>query len=309
MARLVALGVDGLLQPGNSLIEITLLDHVGANVVVGIAKIGINFDSALALGNGIFELALKMIGPAEKSVRLGGRVQVKGGLVELDGAIVIALHLSLIGVLKNFPSVSKGLLIHGPLLPLVAQAAYGTEVPEVPKENLSFLTVVQVPRPWKIRKNAERLQFCASNGENKGCIEHHRLQHRREIVNRNFVRTGAAFATVALGVSLAIAGAAFAQTKTTKKAPAAKDPAAVKRGLEVFQQKCSTCHYDTSDAKKIGPGLKGIGKRGTFTVNNNKVTDENLKTWIENGDSLMPPFKDVLEDAQIKDVIAYVKTL
>jgi mono/diheme cytochrome c family protein len=153
------------------------------------------------------------------------------------------------------------------------------------------------------------LQFCASNSENKGCIEYDHLQQRREIVNRNFVRTGAAFRTVALGVSLAIAGAGFAQTKTTKKAPAGKDPAAVKRGQEVFQQKCSTCHYDTSDAKKIGPGLKGLGKRGTFTVNNNKVTDETLKTWIENGDSLMPPFKDVLEDAQIKDVIAYVKTL
>ena len=116
-------------------------------------------------------------------------------------------------------------------------------------------------------------------------------------------------ATVALGVSLAVAGVALAQTKTTKKAPAGKDAAAAARGKDVFQQKCSTCHYDTSDAKKIGPGLKGIGKRGTFTVNNNKVTDESLKTWIENGDSLMPPFKDVLEDAQIKDVITYVKTL
>ena len=30
---------------------------------------------------------------------------------------------------------------------------------------------------------------------------------------------------------------------------------------------------------------------------------------IENGDQLMPPFKDVLEPGQIKDVIAYVKTL
>ncbi len=113
----------------------------------------------------------------------------------------------------------------------------------------------------------------------------------------------------ALGILLAVAGAALAQSKPAKKAPAGKDAAAVARGKEVFQQKCSTCHYDTSDAKKIGPGLKGISKRGTFTVNNNKVTDEPLKTWIENGDSLMPPFKDVIEDAQIKDVIAYVKTL
>ena len=133
------------------------------------------------------------------------------------------------------------------------------------------------------------------------------IQLRREIVNRTFARTGAMLATAALGITLA--GVALAQTKTSKKAPGGKDAAAVARGKEVFQQKCSTCHYDTSDAKKIGPGLKGIGKRGTFTVNNNKVTDETLKAWIENGDSLMPPFKDVIDDNQIKDVIAYVKTL
>ena len=89
----------------------------------------------------------------------------------------------------------------------------------------------------------------------------------------------------------------------------ATNNAAVARGKTLFQQKCSVCHYDTSDQKKIGPGLKGLSKRGTFTVNGNKITDDSLKTWIENGDQLMPPFKDVLEPGQIKDVIAYVKTL
>lgn len=120
-----------------------------------------------------------------------------------------------------------------------------------------------------------------------------------------------------LGIaSLVCAGAVFAQSTQTKSSGSkkagsgsAKDSAAAKRGQEVFQQKCSVCHFDNSDAKKIGPGLKGLNKRGTFTVNGNKVTDENLKTWIENGDSLMPPFKDALEEAQIKDVIAYVRTL
>ncbi|HLZ12583.1 MAG TPA: c-type cytochrome [Candidatus Acidoferrum sp.] len=119
-----------------------------------------------------------------------------------------------------------------------------------------------------------------------------------------------------LGIALlACAGAVFAQSSpsksgaTKKSAAAAKDAEAVKRGHDVFQDKCSICHFDASDAKKIGPGLKGMNKRGTFSVNGNKVTDENLKTWIENGDSLMPPFKEVLEEAQIKDVIAYVKTL
>src|SRR4051794_33093244 len=112
--------------------------------------------------------------------------------------------------------------------------------------------------------------------------------------------------------ALGLCGFVFAQDQPAKKsaAGAAKSsPAAAARGKDVFDKKCGLCHYADSDAKKIGPGLKGLSKRGTFTIKNEKVTDESLKAWIENGDSLMPPFKDVLEPAQIKDVIAYVKTL
>ena len=118
-----------------------------------------------------------------------------------------------------------------------------------------------------------------------------------------------------LGIGvLAVGGAVFAQDPPAK-APAKKSTSAAgaagsaAKGKEVFDKKCGVCHYADSDAKKIGPGLKGLGKRGTFTVNSNKVTDESLKTWIENGDNLMPPFKDVLDAPQIKDVVAYVKTL
>jgi mono/diheme cytochrome c family protein len=109
---------------------------------------------------------------------------------------------------------------------------------------------------------------------------------------------------------LGVAGALLAQDptpKTSTKKTASHGSAA--KGKEVFEKKCAMCHFADSDAKKIGPGLKGIGKRGTFSVNGNKVTDESLKNWIENGDSLMPPFKDVLEPAQIKDVVAYVRSL
>jgi mono/diheme cytochrome c family protein len=125
------------------------------------------------------------------------------------------------------------------------------------------------------------------------------------IVNRNFV---------VLGITvLAVSGAVFAQDPDAKppakKSTGGGSAAAAARGKDVFDKKCGVCHYADSDAKKIGPGLKGIGKRGTFSVNNNKVTDESLRTWIENGDNLMPPFKDVLDAGQIKDVVAYVKTL
>jgi len=125
---------------------------------------------------------------------------------------------------------------------------------------------------------------------------------RGGIVKKSFAILGIA--------ALAVAGVILAQDPPAKKSSGGgAKAAAVARGKEVFEKKCGLCHFADSDAKKIGPGLKGIGKRGTFTVNNSKVTDESLKTWIENGDSLMPPFKEALEEAQIKDVVAYVKTL
>ena len=117
-----------------------------------------------------------------------------------------------------------------------------------------------------------------------------------------------------LGIAIfAVARALLAQdppAKTSsKKAGNHAAGGSATRGKEVFEKKCAVCHFADSDAKKIGPGLKGISKRGTFTVNGNKVTTEALTTWIENGDSMMPGMKESLEPGQIKDVVAYVKTL
>jgi len=122
-------------------------------------------------------------------------------------------------------------------------------------------------------------------------------------VKRNYLILGIA--------TLAVAGALLAQDPPakTKKSAGHNASASAARGKEMFEKKCAMCHFADSDAKKIGPGLKGISKRGTFTVNGNKVTTESLTTWIENGDSLMPGMKETLEPAQIKDVVAYVKTL
>ncbi|HLZ52255.1 MAG TPA: cytochrome c [Candidatus Acidoferrum sp.] len=124
-------------------------------------------------------------------------------------------------------------------------------------------------------------------------------------MKRNYLLFGLA----AAGMAMAVWAQDPPAKTTNKKTASSKSTGSAAKGKEVFDQKCSICHFADSDAKKIGPGLKGISKRGTFTVNNNKVTDENLKTWIENGDTLMPPFKDVLDEQQIKDIIAYVKTL
>jgi mono/diheme cytochrome c family protein len=129
-------------------------------------------------------------------------------------------------------------------------------------------------------------------------------------VNSNHSTSAFAFLGAA---ALVVAGITYAQDQPAKKAAPSgggkPSAAAVARGKTIFESKCAVCHYADTDAKKIGPGLKDISKRGTFSVNGNKVTEDSLKTWIENGDSLMPPFKDVLEAPQIKDVVAYVRTL
>ncbi|HEX3747033.1 MAG TPA: c-type cytochrome [Bryobacteraceae bacterium] len=82
------------------------------------------------------------------------------------------------------------------------------------------------------------------------------------------------------------------------------DPA---KGKEVFEQ-CSVCHNADSDEKKMGPGLKGLFKKSK--LNDGKAVNEaNIRARIDDGGNGMPPYKDVLDDQQKEDLIAYLKTL
>src|SRR5882724_2613544 len=89
-------------------------------------------------------------------------------MIEFDCAIVVALHLRLIGVLQNFPCVRKGLLIHGPIVTTRGARClrYGS-----PKRSESSPVLPDGSTgkygAGNVRINAERLQFPASNRENK----------------------------------------------------------------------------------------------------------------------------------------------
>lgn len=82
----------------------------------------------------------------------------------------------------------------------------------------------------------------------------------------------------------------------------------VAKGKQIYGQKCEICHYSSSNEKKIGPGLAGLMRRETFR-NEMKVNDENLRRVIERGGKDMPGYRNSLKPAQIRDLIAYVKTL
>ena len=97
-----------------------------------------------------------------------------------------------------------------------------------------------------------------------------------------------------------------AGAKTT--AASRPDRAAVEAGKEVYKQYCAICHFERSAAQKIGPGLKDLFRRGTFT-DGKKADNSGLRVWIEKGGKDMPGFKDSLSPEQTRALMAYVKTL
>jgi len=82
------------------------------------------------------------------------------------------------------------------------------------------------------------------------------------------------------------------------------DPA---KGKEVFEQ-CAVCHNADSAEKKMGPGLKGLFKHDKL-VNGKKVTEATVREKIDEGGNGMPSYKDMLDDTQKDNLIAYLKTL
>ena len=103
---------------------------------------------------------------------------------------------------------------------------------------------------------------------------------------------------LSLSISLA-ATLAFGEKKGK-----AGDPA---KGKEVFEQ-CAVCHNADSDAKKTGPGLKGLFAKAKLK-NGKKPTEETIRAVVDTGGHGMPAFKEMLSDEEKADLIAYLKTL
>lgn len=115
---------------------------------------------------------------------------------------------------------------------------------------------------------------------------------------------------VGLAATLAsVRAQASSRNGAAKKAPANVASAEeIARGREVYRRRCAVCHYAGSEAKKVAVGLKGLSKRGKY-ADGKPVTDESLREWIERGGKNMPGYKAVLNAEQVRDLIAYLKTL
>jgi len=93
VARFIAGGLFGPLEPGNRRIELIALHQVDADVVVGIAEIGIDFDRVMAFLDRLIEFALMAERPAQIGVTFGRGENVERVALKLDRAVHFPLFL------------------------------------------------------------------------------------------------------------------------------------------------------------------------------------------------------------------------
>ena len=109
-------------------------------------------------------------------------------------------------------------------------------------------------------------------------------------------------AFVAAGTTIAANLIGFAGTANTPVMNAK-----AKRGAAVFQQNCVSCHNkQPGDTTPFGPpNLHGIFSSKPMVTP--PVTPAQATDIIKKGKAPMPAFAGILTDAQISDLIAYLK--
>jgi mono/diheme cytochrome c family protein len=100
--------------------------------------------------------------------------------------------------------------------------------------------------------------------------------------------------TLLLGITAAWA--------VSQSLPASQNDASAS-GERLFSQSCASCHNAHSAKVLVGPGMKGY-----YTTHRPRPSGSALRTIISKGKGTMPGFSG-LRNAQIDDLIAYLKTL
>ena len=80
------------------------------------------------------------------------------------------------------------------------------------------------------------------------------------------------------------------------------------RGASLFRKHCSSCHFTASEERNIGPGLKGLLKKGKLPQSGREATIENIKQQLLRPILTMPSFAK-LPEQDLSDLLAFLETL
>jgi mono/diheme cytochrome c family protein len=78
-------------------------------------------------------------------------------------------------------------------------------------------------------------------------------------------------------------------------------------GADTYKSKCMMCH--AADGSGSSPAGKAMGAIPFSSPALVKASDADLIAATKNGKGKMPAYSGKLTDAQIKDVVAYIRTL
>jgi mono/diheme cytochrome c family protein len=79
--------------------------------------------------------------------------------------------------------------------------------------------------------------------------------------------------------------------------------ATAQSGSDTFKAKCAMCHGAD------GSGKAAMGTKSLGSADIQKMSDADLNAAITNGKGKMPAYKGKLTDAQIGDLVKFIRTL
>lgn len=108
-------------------------------------------------------------------------------------------------------------------------------------------------------------------------------------------------ASVTSNVVRGLALAALVAGLTLWSSPARADSAAT------YKTKCAMCHG--ADGKGETPAGKKMGAHDFASPEVQKMSDADLATVIAKGKNKMPPYEKSMKEAEIKDLVSYIRQL
>jgi len=109
---------------------------------------------------------------------------------------------------------------------------------------------------------------------------------------RRAIRVGIVTVSASAMMFLAVAGSASTAS-------------AADTGESLFSTNCVVCHGQDGHGSATGKALNAADLHSAAVQ---KLTDAQITAQIENGKGNMPPFKSTLNAAQVKLLVAYVRT-
>jgi mono/diheme cytochrome c family protein len=124
-------------------------------------------------------------------------------------------------------------------------------------------------------------------------------------------------AMIAFSVAAMACGNAATTSNTATPKPAATTAATTAAtpvdelagGRALYNQNCAACHKEDGTGGRITIEGKTINPDDLTSDKIKKFTDEKISGYIMNGveDEGMPAFKDKLAEAQIREIVSYVR--